>query len=408
MVTAATAKVLLTPANQIRGIMLIDRLFNNKFLLRDIEAEELLESFLVSAIAALLGYRFFLKITGYPTLGGQELHVAHVLFGGAFMLLALIILLSFVSKSAKRLAAVVGGAGFGLFIDEVGKFLTHDNNYFFQPSIAIIYLTFVLIYLLSQRINSGKFSQREYLINSISIAHEAVYNDLDGLEKRRALKLLDECDKKDPLVKAVRALIQELNQVKAKKPSIVSRADSLVRKAYRALVAKKWFSGAVIAFFVAQAVISLWHATEVIKGMRPFIASFVAALFFATKLLNAKSLKKKTACILIITAAAAVIWNSAAAMQNPGLSFISWGELVSSMASGAFVIAGLWLIRKSRMQAYEMFKNAVLVSIFLTQFFAFYKEQFAALLGLGWNIMILITLRYMIKEELKTHKKEAG
>ncbi len=180
-----------------------------------------------------------------------------------------------------------------------------------------------------------------------------------------------------------------------------------MRKAYHTLVAKKRFSGAMIAFFIAQAVISLWHATAVIKGMRPFIASAAAALFFATKLMNEKALKKKISYVLIITAAAAIIWNSAAAMQNPKLSAASWGELASSMASGAFVIAGLWLIRKSRMRAYEMFKKAVLVSIFLTQFFTFYKEQFSALLGLGWNIMILITLRYMIDEEWKIHKKEA-
>ncbi len=387
--------------------MLIDRLFNNKFLLRDIEAEDLLESFLVSAITALLGYRFILKITGYPTLGGETLHIAHVLLGGAFMLFALIILLAFITKSAKILAAVVGGVGFGLFIDEVGKFVTHDNNYFFEPAIAIIYLTFVLIYLLSQRISTRKMSQREYLINSINIAHEAVYNDLDGAEKRKALKLLSECDKRDPMVRAVKALIQKLEHVKAKKPNIISMSERLVRKAYHALVAKKWFSGAMIAFFAIQAVISLWHATAAIKGMRPFIASSLAALFFARRLINTNAIKKKIAYILAITAAAAAIWNSAAAMQNPQLPVVSWGELVSSTISGAFVIAGLWLARKSRLQAYEMFKKAVLVSIFLTQFFTFYKEQFAALLGLGWNIIILITLRYMINEEWKIRKKEA-
>ncbi len=384
--------------------MLIERLFNNKFLLRDIEAEELLESFLVSAIVAVLGVRFWLSITGYPAIGGNLLHIAHVLFGGMLMLAAMIILLTFISKPAKRLAAIIAGIGFGLFIDEIGKFLTHDNNYFFEPAIAIIYLTFVIIYLLSQRISARKMSQREYLINSINIAHEAVYDDLDGFEKRRALKLLNECDKKDQMVKAVMALIKKLDQVKAKKPNIISKAESLVRKAYHALVAKKWFSGAMIAFFIVQAVTSLWHATAVIKGMRPFIASSITAIFFANRLIDTKSLKKRMAHILIIAAAAAIIWNSAAAMQNPMISAVSWGELASSITSGAFVLAGLWLIRKSRLNAYEMFKKAVLVSIFLTQFFTFYKEQFSALLGLGWNIIILITLRYMINEEWKIHK----
>ncbi len=385
--------------------MRIDGLFNNKFLLRDIKAEDLLESFLVSAIAAVLGIRFWLNITGYPVVGGDALHIAHVMFGGAFMLAAIIILLTFISKPATHLAAVLGGVGFGLFIDEVGKFITHDNNYFFEPSIAIIYLTFVLIYFLSREINSRKMSQREYLINSINMAHYAVYNDLDGCEKRRALQLLDECDKKDPMVRAVRALIHRLDQAKAKKPNIISRAEHLVRRLYHALVAKKWFSGAIIAFFVAQAISSLWHATTVIKGMRPLIAALLAAFFFALKLLNSKALKSRVAHILAITAAVAIMWNSAAGLQNPQLSVISWGELASSSLSGAFVVAGLWVIRKSRVRAYQMFKRAVLVSIFLTQFFTFYKEQLSALVGLAWNIMILITLRYMINEEWKEHKK---
>ncbi len=385
--------------------MIIDRLFSNKLLLRDIEAGELLESFLVSAIAALLGYRFFLKITGYPQLGGETLHIAHVLFGGAFMLLAMIIFLSFITKSAKRLAAVLGGMGFGLFIDEIGKFITHDNNYFFEPSIAIIYLVFVLIYLFSQGINKREISQREYLINSIHIAHNAVYNDLDGFEKRRALQLLSECDRRDPLVKAVRSFIRRLEHVKPKKPNIISRAESFIRKLYHALVEKRWFSGAMISFFVAQAIVSLWHATAVVKGMRLLIPASLVAIFSALKLIGSNTVKKRVAYALLSIAALAAMWNAAASLQNPQLSVINWGELASSLISGALVISGLWQIRKSRINAYNMFKRAVLVSIFLTQFFAFYNEQLSALVGLAWNITILLTLRYMINEELEMHKK---
>jgi len=49
-----------------------------------------------------------------------------------------------------------------------------------------------------------------------------------------------------------------------------------------------------------------------------------------------------------------------------------------------------------------MFERSVLVSILLTYVFIFYKEQFAALVGLLINILILIALRLMIKgEQLK-------
>ncbi len=385
--------------------MLIDRLFSNKFMLRDVEAEELLESFLVSAIAAVLGTRFLLNITGYPQLGGDALHFAHVLFGGAFMLLSIITLLVFVSKPAVRLAAVLGGGGFGLFIDEIGKFVTHDNNYFFEPSIAIIYLVFVLIYLFSQGINKRKMSQREYLINSIHIAHEAVYNDLDGFEKKKALRLLNECDKRDPMAKVVRGFIRRLEQVEPRKPGVISRLENIARKNYQALVAKRWFSRAIITFFIVQAITSLWHATEAIKGMRLLAAALLAALFSAFRLIGPNSGKNRIAYALVLIAAIALMWNAAESLQNPQLSAIDMGELVSSAISGALVISGLIQIRKSRVGAYKKFKVAVLISIFLTQFFAFYKEQLSALLGLGWNILILITLRYMINEEWKLRRK---
>jgi len=38
------------------------------------------------------------------------------------MLLAQVILFSFITKPAQKTAAIVGGVGFGIFIDEIGKF----------------------------------------------------------------------------------------------------------------------------------------------------------------------------------------------------------------------------------------------------------------------------------------------
>ncbi|MGH7850904.1 MAG: hypothetical protein ACREOP_11440, partial [Thermodesulfobacteriota bacterium] len=56
-------------------------------------------------------------------------------------------------------------------------------------------------------------------------------------------------------------------------------------------------------------------------------------------------------------------------------------------------------LRKSRLLSYRMFEWSVLVSILLTYVFIFYKEQFAALAGLLFNVLILIGLRIMIRRE---------
>ena len=46
-------------------------------------------------------------------------------------MIALVINLGYINKSANYLVAVIGGLGFGAFIDELGKFITGDNDYFF-------------------------------------------------------------------------------------------------------------------------------------------------------------------------------------------------------------------------------------------------------------------------------------
>ena len=62
----------------------------NAAVLRAADAD-LLDAFLVSAIATLIVIRIFLEATGYPQLGGGGLHIAHVLWGGLGMLAAIVL-----------------------------------------------------------------------------------------------------------------------------------------------------------------------------------------------------------------------------------------------------------------------------------------------------------------------------
>ena len=63
--------------------------------MRNMEARSLLELFFVTAVFSVLGIRFFLALTGYPSFRPGNLHIAHVLLGGVLMMIALLIALWF-------------------------------------------------------------------------------------------------------------------------------------------------------------------------------------------------------------------------------------------------------------------------------------------------------------------------
>jgi hypothetical protein len=98
--------------------------------------------------ATVSGTRLFLNVTGYPQVGGGELHIAHLLWGGLLLFLAAMLPILLANRWVYIVGAVSGGAGVGLFIDEVGKFITRTNDYFYPPAAPIIYSFFLLILLI--------------------------------------------------------------------------------------------------------------------------------------------------------------------------------------------------------------------------------------------------------------------
>ncbi len=105
----------------------------------------LLDVFTITTAASVLLTRLFLEITGYPQLGGRHLHIAHMLWGGLFITTSFLYLLLSV-KPKKAIACITGGIGLGLFIDEIGKFITRTNDYFFRPTAFLIYTILLLIW----------------------------------------------------------------------------------------------------------------------------------------------------------------------------------------------------------------------------------------------------------------------
>jgi hypothetical protein len=98
----------------------------------------------VSFAASVVGTRYYLELTGYPQIGGGDLHIAHLLWGGLALFIASLLPLILANRGTYDWAAVLSGVGVGLFIDEVGKFITKTNDYFYPAAAPIIYGVFLL------------------------------------------------------------------------------------------------------------------------------------------------------------------------------------------------------------------------------------------------------------------------
>ncbi|HEY7060273.1 MAG TPA: hypothetical protein VII06_02255 [Chloroflexota bacterium] len=326
-------------------------------LVRNVDAGAFLESFLVAAVSAVLVIRVYLELTGYPQIGGNGLHIAHMLWGGVLMVVAIVLLLAYLGKGVQHLGAIVAGIGFGTFIDELGKFITSDNNYFFEPTIALIYATFVLLFLAFRGIERGeKLSPTEHLANAVELLREAILRPDSGA-RERGLALLARDSLESPLARGIHTLLQQCEDAPAAEQRRLAWLARQGRAAYQRFISSRWFHRVIIGGFLLNA-----------------LAAVVAL-------------------IVVIVSDPHFTW------ADPAMSFEDWGDGLATGLASLLIVVGALRLHASRLFAYYWFKRSVLVSIFLVQFFAFYSEQLGAIVGLLANLVVLAGLNYMIGAE---------
>src|SRR5919197_2169336 len=343
---------------------------------RDFEAGSYLQDFLVATVVAILLTRLFLGLTGFPRMGGGGLHIAHMLWGGLLMLLALVLLLAVLGKRAKRLAAVIGGAGFGLFVDELGKFITADNDYFFQPTIALIYSLLVLLFLAFRAVERRSLSTEECLANAADMLREVVMGGATEVEIGRTLALVERSEAEGPLVEGLRAAVRGAARAREGRPPRIARAAARAWRLYDDLVAWPWFQRAILMLFLGQAVLG-------------------AAVLLVVMVLG-----------MVLLVPSAPSWGlpgpgaiALAASESPIGPVGAVASSASTLLSFAFVMLGVARLRRSRLGAYRWLERSVLVSVLFGQVLLFWEEQLGAALQLAWNLLLLGALRYAIRQE---------
>lgn len=325
---------------------------------RDPRATRHLGTFLVATAATVLLTRAFLAATGYPQVGGDGLHIAHVLWGGLLMALAFVMLLSFAGPALRPLGALVGGIGFGLFVDEVGKFVTSDNDYFYEPTAAIVYATVVGLGLLAEAVHGRRPpGEREALAGAVDEAVAGVVGGFTPQARRRAEAQLRRAGDVDGVDEA-RALLARIREDDVALPDPVGAVSSFTVRVLHTLVKARFVP---------------WLAVVVLLGSSAFT----------------------------VTRAVTGWWGG-----DGSPTWVVGGALVSGAVSGALCVVGLVRVGVDDVEGYLWFRRAVIVSLLVTQFFLFRLSQWDA----SWGLLVDLLVLGLVAAELEVlrRRREEG
>lgn len=321
-------------------------------------AERFLLLMLVAFAATVIVTRVALELTGFPRIGGGDLHIAHALWGGACLFVAAVLPILLAGSFVYRAAAVVSGIGIGLFIDEVGKFITTQNDYFYPAAAPIIYATFllsVLIWIRARRPTAA--DPRSQLLSALELLAESVEGDLQPRERDQLLARLRAAAAKAPDLEQQRLAEQLLEFVAARDVALAADAPPLFRRQRAWWRARRdaWIGG---------------------RGLR--VAIVVAILVSGAWALTAFGL------------AAADLAASSLAPTTPlfGLRLVQLG--IEAVAGGLMVPGAILITVAGRhTRGYSLALYGLLVSLTLGDLLSFYLRQFDSIVAAAFHAALL-------------------
>ena len=315
--------------------------------MRNADLARHLDLFLVAAVGSVIGNRVFLVITGYPQVGNGTLHISHAIWGALMMAIAIIISVTYLTPGMRTVVALLGGVGFGFFVDELGKFITRDVNYFFKPTFSLIYIIFLAMFFAFRAIERKTFGPNEGVLNALEALKSATVGRLDETGRRHALDLLRTTDPDGGIAARVAALLDEVAVLPPHEPSGPERA----RARYFEWTTHRSFTVTVITVF-------------------------------------------------LIRAAASLVVSALLVFDHGGIrGFSEWMIAVSVVISTALTVVGVAALPFSRERAYRWFDWGLLVSLLITQIFVFEQEQLVGTISLAVILLYWVLLRSAIRAE---------
>lgn len=340
-----TAKIKVSPRRLVR------RFYSERYILL------MVLSFAVSVSLT----RLFLEITGYPQLGGSELHFAHVIWGGLIWFAGSLVQLIFANHRALDISAVLTGIGAGLFIDEVGKFITQTNDYFYPAAAPIIYAFFLItLFILSLIRKKRNLSPKELLYNALEQFEEVMEGDLSDVERNRMIGELSAISQhKDSadlqrLAKYFQNILEDRDQkVTLHQPDLFDKIDA-------------WWLGIKDKLFPERKkpvwLFSIWLIIGIISILHPAVSLFASIFNFDLP----------------------GFWNEFITINfnlAHGISSIQNLRLAGEAVIGVFLVisAGAGFIGSRKLGA-NMAYVSMLMLIILVNLLVFFFDQFSAII----------------------------
>lgn len=268
-------------------------------------------------------------------------------------------------------AAFLGGIGFGLFIDEVGKFLTADVNYFYTPAVAIMYVVFVVFYLVVREILlRRRLTDRRRLALAATALGDQALGQLDERNRAHALRLLDGVQGPTLVAATLRTALVE---------------QPVARRHFQQwLDALKERTATVLWWVVRNPFVQVGVFALLVYGVVQRLADYLTYLRLT---LDLRSLEDAINAI------------PGGTEIHVNIGFYFWYLIIANLVCALLAAVGLVLLlpRRTRRPGLRVLSFALLLDLLFNQFSVFKYSQFGALGGFAVELAVLVGVRSQLR-----------
>ncbi len=339
-------------------------------------AEFYLFLLLLSYAGSVALTRLFLELTGYPQLGNQTLHIAHVLWGGLLLFISAALMLIFANRWVYRLGATLAGVGVGLFMDEVGKFITQNNDYFYPPAASIIYAFFLLVAIFYMEVRKpNRRDARTELYGALDAFEEVLERDLDSAERDSLADRLHYVVEHAEHYEYANLAEELLQFIQSKHIHLVPRRPSRFERFFEFLtgIDERWLTQARLRAILlgGLTMLGLWATYDLTRWL---LASGSPSPEYLIRILLAQIADGR------VTSTTSLAWLT--------------GAKALKAACGLALLYGiaLWFRGREEQRALRLILFVLLLFLTVVNLLEFYFEQFSTIVPAALQLVLLLFL----------------